>query len=181
MIDDSEVQRILVINAHPDDVDFSAAGTIAGWTDGIPQMVVGDKVRFWIPEELAYKGQPNRPQGMLVFASNRTGVFQLYSIRADGSQLGQLTHGKAADTVPLLSPDGRRSLFIRSPKQNVSELWVMNANGSGQRKLAAHGYAPTWSPDSRRIAYVDAPNPPGPLAIKNVESWSSVVVSGRFQ
>src|SRR5205809_6309387 len=33
MIDDSEVQRILVINAHPDDVDFSAAGTIALWTD----------------------------------------------------------------------------------------------------------------------------------------------------
>jgi peptidylprolyl isomerase len=24
-------------------------------------------VRFWIPEELAYKGQPGRPQGMLVF------------------------------------------------------------------------------------------------------------------
>jgi LmbE family N-acetylglucosaminyl deacetylase len=33
MIDDSEIQRILVINAHPDDVDFSAAGTIALWTD----------------------------------------------------------------------------------------------------------------------------------------------------
>src|SRR5215831_17738993 len=33
MLDDSEIQRILVINAHPDDVDFSAAGTIAVWTD----------------------------------------------------------------------------------------------------------------------------------------------------
>ena len=33
MLSDSEVQRILVIAAHPDDVDFSAAGTIAGWTD----------------------------------------------------------------------------------------------------------------------------------------------------
>ena len=32
MLSDSEVQRILVIVAHPDDVDFSAAGTIAGWT-----------------------------------------------------------------------------------------------------------------------------------------------------
>jgi len=33
VLEDSEVTRILVINAHPDDVDFSAAGTIAGWTD----------------------------------------------------------------------------------------------------------------------------------------------------
>jgi LmbE family N-acetylglucosaminyl deacetylase len=33
VLEDSEVKQILVITAHPDDVDFSAAGTIAGWTD----------------------------------------------------------------------------------------------------------------------------------------------------
>ncbi|HXP18396.1 MAG TPA: PIG-L deacetylase family protein [Streptosporangiaceae bacterium] len=33
MLNDTEVGRILVIAAHPDDVDFGAAGTIAGWTD----------------------------------------------------------------------------------------------------------------------------------------------------
>jgi LmbE family N-acetylglucosaminyl deacetylase len=33
VLDDSEVKRILVIVAHPDDVDFSAAGTVALWTD----------------------------------------------------------------------------------------------------------------------------------------------------
>jgi LmbE family N-acetylglucosaminyl deacetylase len=33
VLDDSEVARILVIVAHPDDVDFGAAGTIAQWTD----------------------------------------------------------------------------------------------------------------------------------------------------
>ncbi len=33
MISDSEVQRALVVVAHPDDVDFGAAGTIASWTD----------------------------------------------------------------------------------------------------------------------------------------------------
>jgi LmbE family N-acetylglucosaminyl deacetylase len=32
-MDDGEVQRILVVMAHPDDVDFGAAGTVAGWTE----------------------------------------------------------------------------------------------------------------------------------------------------
>jgi len=33
VIDDSDIERILVITAHPDDVDFGAAGTVAAWTD----------------------------------------------------------------------------------------------------------------------------------------------------
>ncbi len=33
MLDDAEVGRILVITAHPDDVDFGAAGTVTRWTE----------------------------------------------------------------------------------------------------------------------------------------------------
>ena len=57
---DSSVQR-----GSP--AEFPLGGVIPGWTDGLQVMSVGDKVRFWIPEELAYKGSPGRPQGMLVF------------------------------------------------------------------------------------------------------------------
>lgn len=32
MLADDEVQRILVVTAHPDDVDFGAAGSVATWT-----------------------------------------------------------------------------------------------------------------------------------------------------
>jgi peptidylprolyl isomerase len=47
--------------------EFGLHSVIAGWTDGIPMMQVGDTFRFWIPESLAYKGAPGKPQGMLVF------------------------------------------------------------------------------------------------------------------
>ena len=33
MLNDSEIDRVLVVAAHPDDVDFGTAGTVAGWTD----------------------------------------------------------------------------------------------------------------------------------------------------
>ena len=33
MLNDSEIQRVLVVAAHPDDVDFGSAGTVARWTD----------------------------------------------------------------------------------------------------------------------------------------------------
>src|SRR5437588_7004889 len=33
MLEDEEVERALVITAHPDDVDFGASGTVAHWTD----------------------------------------------------------------------------------------------------------------------------------------------------
>jgi FKBP-type peptidyl-prolyl cis-trans isomerase len=47
--------------------EFPLGGVIAGWTEGVQLMTVGEKRRFWIPEELAYKGQQGAPQGMLVF------------------------------------------------------------------------------------------------------------------
>ncbi len=45
---------------------FPLDGVIEGWTEGVQLMVEGEKIRFWIPESLAYKGQRD-PKGTLVF------------------------------------------------------------------------------------------------------------------
>jgi peptidylprolyl isomerase len=51
-------------------ISFPLKGVIKGWTEGVQLMVVGDKVRFWIPGDLAYgdnPSQPGAPAGPLVF------------------------------------------------------------------------------------------------------------------
>jgi peptidylprolyl isomerase len=46
---------------------FPLNRVIPGWSEGVRLMVVGEKRRLWIPQTLAYNGQPGRPAGMLVF------------------------------------------------------------------------------------------------------------------
>ena len=46
---------------------FPLDRVVKGWGEGVQLMTVGEKRRLWIPEALAYKGQPGRPAGMLVF------------------------------------------------------------------------------------------------------------------
>ena len=45
---------------------FRVNGVIAGFSEGLQLMVIGEKRRLWIPESLAYKGA-REPKGMLVF------------------------------------------------------------------------------------------------------------------
>jgi peptidylprolyl isomerase len=46
---------------------FGVDRVIPGFSEGIQLMVPGEKRRLWIPEAMAYRGQPGRPAGMLVF------------------------------------------------------------------------------------------------------------------
>ena len=53
-----------VVRGEP--ATFPLDGVIPGWTEGVQLMYEGEKTRFWIPENLAYKGK-SAPYGMLVF------------------------------------------------------------------------------------------------------------------
>jgi peptidylprolyl isomerase len=45
---------------------FALNEVITGWTEGLQLMVAGETRRFWIPEQLAYRGR-RAPYGTLVF------------------------------------------------------------------------------------------------------------------
>ena len=86
----------------------------------------------------------------------------VWAIDADGTNLTRLTDSPGFDFDPSWSPDGTRIAF-RSERSGDPEIWVMNADGSDQRRLGA-GLSPAWSPDGSKLAYSSPgtePCPPG--------------------
>ena len=119
------------------------------------------------PAQATFPGK----NGRIVFASNRTGEWQLHSINPDGSDVRRITQLPAPEPgsintafLPDVSPDGRRVVFSHEADGDV-ELYVINLDGTGLTRLtfdpgrfdgAAH-----WSPDGRRIVFARQSTFPG--------------------
>jgi Tol biopolymer transport system component len=73
--------------------------------------------------------------------------FEIFTIGADGSGLRQLTRNSVHDWMPAWSSRRRKIAFVRR-----GAIWVMSADGSGQRRLF-RGAQPSWSPDGTRLAF----------------------------
>jgi Tol biopolymer transport system component len=99
---------------------------------------------------------PKPPPDMnIAFASDRAGTFDIYRMTAQGSNVQRLTFDASMqERDPSWSPDGTLIAFTKKKRLSdwFGEVWIMNADGSNQRKLVTGG-APRFSPDGKRIAY----------------------------
>jgi Tol biopolymer transport system component len=81
----------------------------------------------------------------------------LYTISSEGGQPAALTPPANGDTAPALSPDGRRVAFMSTRDGGKYQLYVMNVDGSGARRLIddpSRAYCnPQWSPDGRTLVF----------------------------
>jgi Tol biopolymer transport system component len=91
----------------------------------------------------------------IAFASDRSGNFDIYTMSAQGTNVKRLTFDPAPERDPAWSPDGKRIAFTRKKGLTdfTGEIYVMNADGSNQRRLVQGGGAPKFSPDGKQIAY----------------------------
>jgi LmbE family N-acetylglucosaminyl deacetylase len=164
MLDDRAIERILVVTAHPDDVDFGAAGTVATWTKA------GHEVTYCIVTDGDAGGfDPAVPRGEIA------GIRQAEQ-RAAAAEVG------VTDVRFLGYPDGRvvvsldlrrdisrvirdvrpQRLLTQSPQRNYERIYASHPDhlAVGEATMCA------VYPDARNpFAHVD-------LAEEGYEAWT---------
>jgi LmbE family N-acetylglucosaminyl deacetylase len=165
VLEDSEIKQILVINAHPDDVDFSAAGTVARWTDA------GIKVSYCLVTDGDAGGHdPSVPRDQIpalrraeqTAAASAVGVSDLRFLGySDG--MVEATIGLRRDLARVIRQVRPDRVLCPTPERNYIRM-------------------PASHPDHRAVGsaaldavYPDARNPfafPELLADEGLEAWT---------
>ena len=102
---------------------------------------------------------PAAAYGRLVFASQRAGNFDIWDLDLATGEDNQLTRDTANDVEPVYSHDGTKIVFSsgRDNAGGVNEIWLMDADGSNERKLVdwpeSYEWGATWSPDDQWIIF----------------------------
>jgi len=143
-IDTCELKRITTTEANDFTPEWSPAGKeiafvsdrtghneifIIDLTGGMPRQVTknnSDAIHpHWSPDgrQIIYCSARDNPNQ----ASAPEGeVYEIYTIKPDGTDVKQITHDKGINTYPSFSPEGGEILFRKVLGEKNSQVFVMN-------------------------------------------------------
>ena len=165
MLTETEVERALVVTAHPDDVDFGAGGTVASWT------AAGVDVSYCIITDGDAGGfDPTVPRSEIpkIRRAEQTAaaaVFGVTDVRFLGYLDGQLavSHELRRDISRVIRQVRPQRVVIQSPERNWNRIYSSHPDhlAAGEAAIQA--------------VYPDARNPfahPTLLQDEGLEDWS---------
>ena len=117
----------------------------------------------------------------IVFTSDRTGTNQIWAMRADGSGAHRLLASSFSDSVPAPSHDGTRIAYSRQLDSGVTEVRIMNADGSNDHLVKRYSlpaypnpgwgwdYCTVWLPDDSQLVVDHFAAPDGHLSTLSLD------------
>jgi serine/threonine protein kinase/Tol biopolymer transport system component len=109
------------------------------------------------------------PDDKILYASDASGVADIFEISAKGDDERPLTSAGGRNYAPVVSPDNRYIVF-HSNRTGVFQLWRMNRDGSGPKQLTFEATESTWpvfSADGKWVLFQHA-DPETPHALWRV-------------
>jgi len=160
----ASVERVLCVLAHPDDVDFGSAGTVAGWT------AAGTEVVYCLVTDGDAGGFDETPREQL-------GPLRRAEQRAAAAEVG------VHDVRFLGHPDGRLELTLdlrRDISRVIRQVRPQRVLTTSPERFwdrigASHPDHMTVGESTLRAVYPDARNPfafPELLADEGLEAWT---------
>lgn len=104
----------------------------------------------------------------------------IWKVNVRSGKMKQLTLGRNGDSLPAISPDGKKIAFISNRNKNFEEkflyedIFLIGINGENERKIktpVGPKVMMTFSPDSRYIAYVGRKYPEDFVGWRNEYLW----------
>ncbi len=161
---DTDVQRALVIAAHPDDIDFGAGGTVAAWTQA------GIEVSYCLCTDGDAGGfDPEVPR-------NEIGGIRQAEQRDAAKELGveDLTFLGYPDGRLMVSVELRRDLSRVIRQKRPQRLMIQSPERNWERLFASHPDHLAAGEAAIQAVYPDARNPFAhlDLADEGHEAWT---------
>jgi LmbE family N-acetylglucosaminyl deacetylase len=154
MLPDDEVERVLVVTAHPDDVDFGAAGSVARWVDAgaeVAYCIVTDGDAGGFDPDVPRTEIPAIRRAEQTAAAKEVGVERLWFLGYPDGYL-EPTLALRRDIVRVIRELKPRRVVTQSPERNYTRIFASHPDhlAAGEAAMSAvypDSRNPHWCPE----------------------------------
>ncbi len=141
MLNDEDIDRVLVVTAHPDDVDFGAAGTVATWTDkgiAVSYCVITDGDAGGFDSATPRSEIPRIRRGEQEAAASVLGVDDLHWLGYPDGRL-EVTMDLRRDLSRVIRKVRPQRVVCQSPQRNWDRIYASHPDhlAAGEAALCA--------------------------------------------